>query len=55
MNRRTFLQVAAAGPVTLPEFHPKSMLHVAETKVPRSRAIRPWRDGPVGYLADEGK
>ncbi len=25
MNRRTFLQVAAAGPVALPEFHPKSI------------------------------
>src|SRR5579864_8521421 len=37
MNRRTFLQVAAAAPVTLPEFHPKSMLHVPEHPVQRSK------------------
>lgn len=37
MNRRTFLQVAAAGPITLPEFHPKSMLHVPEHPVARAK------------------
>ena len=37
MNRRTFLQVAAAAPITLPEFHPKSMLHVPEHPVPRAK------------------
>jgi len=37
MNRRTFLQAAAAGPVALPEFHPKSMLHVPEHPVARAK------------------
>lgn len=37
MNRRRFLQVAAAGPITLPEFHPKSMLHVPEHPVTLAR------------------
>jgi predicted TIM-barrel fold metal-dependent hydrolase len=37
MNRRTFLQVAATGPITLPEFHPKSMLHVPEHPVAQAK------------------
>jgi predicted TIM-barrel fold metal-dependent hydrolase len=37
MNRRNFLQAAAAGPITLPEFHPKSMLHVPEHPVARAK------------------
>jgi predicted TIM-barrel fold metal-dependent hydrolase len=37
VNRRTFLQVAAAGPITLPEFDPRSMLHVPEHAVARGK------------------
>ena len=37
MTRRNFLQVAAAGPITLPEFRPKSMLHVTEHPVARAK------------------
>jgi predicted TIM-barrel fold metal-dependent hydrolase len=37
MNRRIFLQVAAASPITLPEFHPKSMLHVPEHPVAQAK------------------
>jgi predicted TIM-barrel fold metal-dependent hydrolase len=37
MNRRIFLQVAAVGPIALPEFHPKSMLHVLEHPVARAK------------------
>lgn len=37
MTRRNFLQVAAVGPITLPEFRPKSMLHVAEHPVARAK------------------
>jgi predicted TIM-barrel fold metal-dependent hydrolase len=37
MNRRTFLQAVAVGPITLPEFHPKSMLHVPEHPVARAK------------------
>ncbi len=37
MRRRSFLQLAAAAPITLPEFKPKSMLRVAEHPVARAR------------------
>ena len=37
MTRRGFLQAAAAGPITLPEFQPKSMLHVAEHPLARAK------------------
>lgn len=37
MKRRSFLQVSAGGAITLPEFQPKSMLHVAEHPVARAK------------------
>jgi len=37
MKRRSFLQAAAAAPITLPEFRPKSMLHVAEHPLARAK------------------
>ena len=37
MTRRSFFQVSAAGAVTLPEFQPKSMLHVPEHPVARAK------------------
>ena len=33
MTRRSFFQVSAGGAITLPEFQPKSMLHVAQHPV----------------------
>ena len=37
MTRRSFFQVSAGGAITLPEFQPKSMLHVAEHPVARAK------------------
>lgn len=37
MTRRTFLQVSAAAPITLPEFQPKSMLRVPEHPLARAK------------------
>jgi hypothetical protein len=37
MNRRSFLQVSAGGAITLPEYHPKSTLRVAEHPVDRAK------------------
>jgi predicted TIM-barrel fold metal-dependent hydrolase len=37
MTRRGFLQAAGAGPITLPEFQPRSMLHVARHPVMRAK------------------
>jgi predicted TIM-barrel fold metal-dependent hydrolase len=37
MTRRSFFQVSAGGAITLPEFQPKSMLHVAEHPVTRAK------------------
>jgi len=37
MTRRNFFQVSAGGAIALPEFQPKSMLHVAAHPVPRAK------------------
>jgi predicted TIM-barrel fold metal-dependent hydrolase len=37
MTRRSFFQVSAGGAITLPEFQPKSMLHVAEHPLARAK------------------
>ncbi len=37
MTRRSFFQVSAGGAIALPEFQPKSMLHVAEHPVARAK------------------